>query len=311
MTVESGYKMHDRWHWGPGNHSLRGMTHGHAANGDPWRAVNVMYWHPGHKEIRSWGTNPFSRSVFDGVTTVKDGKIEFVADLYQVGNLRKVTFETEFDGPDKHFFRLFEETSPGTKTRMFELVYHRAAAITPVAIPEADKAPKPSALTEQLVSQIAGAWQSTGTATGTWLSGSSPQVESTFEWVPYADGVYASVIASPANGGESTQLLDIYLYHHTGRGVLRCLALSNRGPTGGVYEGDVTILEGGSLQIDLNGYEGDQVIPHTARIDFNEDRTVHTQIWTTAATDNAGSAERSLVLDMQHQRVKSSPPASK
>lgn len=318
MTVESGYKMHDRWHWGPGRHSLRGMTHGHAANGDPWHAASVMYWHPGRKEIRAWGINPFSRSVFDGVTTVKVGKIEFVADLYQVGNLRKVTFETQFDGPDKHFFRLFEEIAPGTKTQMFELVYHRAQAITPVAVPAEENAPKPSQFTQQLVSKLAGAWQSTGKLSGAWLTEAGPAdagrvslVESTFEWIPYADGMYASITTSPADGGESSHVLDIYLYHHTGRGVLRCLALSNRGQTGGVYEGDVTILDGGSLQFDLNGYEGDQVIPHTARIDFNDERTVHTQIWTTASGDNADASDRMLVLDLQHKRVKSSPPAPK
>ena len=31
--------------------------------------------------------------------------------------------------------------------------------------------------------------------------------------------------------------------------------------SGGVYEGDIAVLEGGALQLDLKGYEGDKVIP--------------------------------------------------
>ena len=49
--------------------------------------------------------------------------------------------------------------------------------------------------------------------------------------------------SAPSKDGEPTHLLDAYFYHHTGADALRCLALSNRG---GVYEGDLTVLDGGA-----------------------------------------------------------------
>ncbi len=60
-------------------------------------------------------------------------------------------------------------------------------------------------------------------------------------------------------------LLDTYFYHHTGTNALRCLTLSSRG---GVYEGDLTVLEDGAAQIDLKGYEGDQVATYVVCFDF-------------------------------------------
>ena len=89
-------------------------------------------------------------------------------------------------------------------------------------------------------------------------------------------------------------LLDAFFYHHTGTGALRCLALSSRG---GVYEGDLTVLEGGALQLDLKGYEGDQVVPRVVRFDLEPDGTLRNRIWSLEGTD------RRLLLDVHHERV--------
>ncbi len=67
--------------------------------------------------------------------------------------------------------------------------------------------------------------------------------------MPLANAVYVRMIA-PNKVGE--HLLDAQAYHHTGANVLRCVALSTRG---GRYEGDVTVLDEGAMQLDPYGYE--------------------------------------------------------
>jgi hypothetical protein len=88
--------------------------------------------------------------------------------------------------------------------------------------------------------------------------------------------------------------LDAYFYHHTGTNALRCLALSNRG---GLYEGDLTVLDGGALQLDLKGYEGDRVVSHVARFDFEQDGTLRHRVWSLHGT------ERTLMLDVHHKEL--------
>ncbi len=89
-------------------------------------------------------------------------------------------------------------------------------------------------------------------------------------------------------------LLDAYIYHHTGTNKLRCLALSNRGA---VYEGDVTVLEGGALQLDLKGYEGDRIVRHVVRLDFEPDGTVRLCVW------SLKDADRTLLVDVHHRKL--------
>lgn len=81
---------------------------------------------------------------------------------------------------------------------------------------------------------------------------------------------------------------------HVAIGALRCLALSSRG---GVYEGDLTVLEGGALRLDLKGYEGDRVVPHVVRFGFETDGTLRNRVWFLEGS------ERTLMLDMHHERL--------
>jgi len=155
--------------------------------------------------------------------------------------------------------------------------------------PTAEEAPKPSERLKVLESLLGHTWE----AKGDWATGEAFHVQTVFEWVPYADGIYASTMALTKDG-EPMHLLDAYFYHHTGTNALRCLALSNRG---GVYEGDLTVLEGGALQLDLMGYEGDQVVPHVVRFDFDKDGTLRNRVWSFEGTD------RKLRLDVHHKKL--------
>src|SRR5262249_17852789 len=153
-------------------------------------------------------------------------------DLYQTGGRRKLVRRWTFDGPDKYHTKLLEETGPGGLTLLVEWDHIRSKTLTPVRPPPADKSPKPSARPKPREAPLGHTWESKGEAKGDWSTGIALYIQSTFEWIPYADGVYARVIA-PKKDGEPTHLLDAYFYHHTGSNVLHCLALSNGG---GVYE---------------------------------------------------------------------------
>ncbi len=75
---------------------------------------------------------------------------------------------------------------------------------------------------------------------------------------------------------------------------LRCLGLSNRG---GVYQGDLTVLDGGALQLDLKVYEGDRAVPHVARFDLDHNGRLRTRVW------SVEGAVRTLTLDLDHEKL--------
>lgn len=302
MTAASGTCMYDTWHWGPGRHSVRVMTHGEDAMGNPWRALRVIYWHPRRKQLCTLALNPYARSVSTG-TVAFDGKTtETTSDLYQFGTppvRRKIVSRDVFSGPDAYHSALLEETRPGTLTPLVEFSYARSTTLTPIPPLPIDK---PPALPERLAALgplVGHSWETVGGATGAWGDGEPLPFRSTFEWIPYADGVYAS-LHIPVKNGEPAHLLDMYFYHHTGTNVLRCLALSNIGGAAGVYEGDVTVLdkergaEGrpASLQVDLSGHEGDRPVRYIVRTAFQQDDTLRHRIWSVAGS------ERTLMLDV-------------
>ena len=145
------------------------------------------------------------------------------------------------------------------------------------------------------------AWEAEGGADLGRVAGGASRVRSTFAWVPLADGIYLRTVAM-GEDAEPGHLLDAYLYHHTGTGRLRCLALTERG---GVYEGDVSVLDGGALQIDLEGYEGDRVVPCEVRFNFEPDGAVRQRVWS-GEIDAKGSSPSAVAAGIGH----GAPPPS-
>jgi len=295
VTAASGTSMYDTCHWGPGKHSGRVMTHGQDAAGNPWRGLAVVYWHPARKRLCSLGLNPYAGSVSEDTITVEGETSEAVSDLYQDGVHRKLVSRTTFEGPDKYHAALLEEVEPGKLTPLNEWDYFRSRTLTPLQPLPTENPPKPSARLKALEPLLRHTWY----ARGKWGAGTGApgtprdafHIESTFEWIPYIDAIYARTFALRGNG-EPTHLLDAYFYHHTGTGRLRCLALSN---LGGVYEGDLTVLDGGALQLDLKGYEGERSVAHVVRFDFEKDGTLHHRVW------SLRDSERTLMLDVHHK----------
>jgi hypothetical protein len=286
VTFHSGKSMFHTWHWGPGKHSMRRMTDGSGAGGEPWRELKVVYWHPGRKQVCLLGLSPFARGVSEGTIKFEGETADAVFDLYQSGRRRNMGLRWTFDGPDKYHETLLEATGPAGFKPLVEFDPIRTQPpATPR--PRTVEGVKPSERLKALQPLVGHTWE----AKGEWATGDAVHIQSTFEWVPLADAIYARVLA-PSKDGEPRHLLDAYFYHHTGTDALRCLALSNQG---GVYEGDLTVLDGGALQLDLKGYEDDRVVPHVVRFDFEKDGTLRQRAWSLKGT------ERTLMLDVHHK----------
>jgi hypothetical protein len=289
QTALSGKTMYTTSHWGPGKHSLRSMTHGFGAGGEPWRDLGVAYWHPGRKQLLQLGLTPFRHGVSEGVIQVEGDTSEAFVDLYQTGDHRKLVARTVFEGPDKYRSALLEVIGSADPAPLGEWEFFRSWTLTPVIPLTASEAGSPSVHLKALEPFLDQAWKSTGEPRGDWTSGAGFTIQAIVEWITLADGIYARVLG-PLEDGEPVHLLDAYVFHHTGTGAVRCLALSH---LGGVYEGDLTVLENGALELALQGYEGDRLAPIVARFDFEEDGAVRSRFWS-----RAGS-ERELKLDLR------------
>lgn len=295
MTAQSGTSMYDRWQWGPGQHSLSMTTEGEAADGSPWRALQVVYWNPGQKQIRLLSMHPdvpgVGRGVGDGTITFVGDTLEATVDLYQARGPRKLRWLSIFEGPDNFHTTLLEANGSEVYRPLTAWNYARVdeSFVNTTAIPE--QALGLSKELSVLESIIGHTWD----ADGKRESGQELHIQSTFEYVPLAEYVYGRTVGV-ADNGTSTHLLDLYFYHDVGTDALRCLALSE---DGGVHEGDVTAPEAGALQIDVRGYENGDAIARVIRFDYKDDSTLRQRVW---SLDGNG---RTLVLDLLHNKIKS------
>lgn len=293
MTAQSGTSMCDTWHWGPGRHSMRVVTEGEAADGSPWHALEVVYWHPGRKQVRRLSMHPFipgiGRGVGEGATRFDGDTADAVFDLYQSRVPRRLRLLSIFEGPDKYHATLSEATGRDYFEYLASWHYVRVKASTTKrpAIPETARelSPQLKAL-EPLVGHV---WE----AKGQGIAGDNFHLRSTFEYVPLAEYVYARTVALK-DSGEPSHILDVYFYHHVGTGTLRCLALSS---VGGVYEGDLIVIAGGGLEIELSGFEDEKPVSQVVRLDLEQDGTLRNRVW------SLEGAERALRQDIRYRMI--------
>jgi hypothetical protein len=290
VTAASGTSMYHTWHWGPGNHSIRRFTDGKGADGKNWREVNVYYWHPDRKQICLLGFSPFANGLSEGTITFDGESAEAVVDLHQIGSRRKMGLHWKFEGPDKYREKLLEKVGDkGFQTLVeFDHLRSRTAFEKEPIIPDGTELDSrfPEHL-KPLEPLLGKAWQSTGK----WL-GKTVDIQTTIEWIPLADMMYLSVKKTGVNG-ESTHLLDGYLYRHTGTKALRCLALANDGR---VCEGEITVAVDGGVQIDLKCYDKKSIQRQITRIDFQNDGTMQQRLW------NQNEVGKELILELTHER---------
>lgn len=286
----------DTWRWGPGRHSIRSLTVGADGEGKPWREMAVYYWHPGLGQIRALSLHPDIPGIGRGVA---EGSVEFdgqtltgTVDLYQTGRPkpvhRRLAHRWTFDGPDRYQEALLEDSGRGYTT-LAEWDYARSLELAPAPAHPVGDSPVPSANLEPLL-PLLGAWEER-----LGDIGSANHSRLRVEWAELLDLITGQLdVSNPEQG--PVHLIDVYLYHHIRTNALRCLALMR---SGGVYEGEVTLLPGGSLQSDLRGYEGDREIRHIARLDVEEDGALRERLWI------VDGADRRLIHDVRRDRVAS------
>lgn len=252
MTTERGISQFERWAWGPGQHSMRVLTDGFGGDGQPWRALRVVYWHPGLQAIRMLGISPYARGVSEGTLTVKGDFWEAFCNLDQTPSHRLISQRWRFDSPDSYHSMLLEAIPPAQPDyqMLAEWVYVRSELPTPPRPFAVEGVTEPSEFLQPLAFLL-GSWESTrNEATGDVL-----KTRTIVEWIPLADAIVArvseavaerasipvsaseessvqssapsAVQLSPASSSASslvpgsappaTSLLDVYLFDHTGR----------------------------------------------------------------------------------------------
>jgi hypothetical protein len=289
VTFASGQSQAGTWTWGPGQHSMRAQTIGSGAAGEPWVELSVYYWHPARQQIRLLGLSPYASGVAEG-TIRFDGEVaDAVLDLDQQGHRRKMGLRWTFQGPDAYHEVLLEDTGGGlTPLAEWDHVRSRTRAAPPLPGPAEPPGPPPRL--KAVESLLGAAWEGRLVHAG---SDRETAIQTQGVWVPYASYVHARVSAPGAAVGAG-HLFEAYIHQHGGTGAVRCLALSR---CGAVYEGDLTVLDGGAIRLDLVGCEGDRVVRRAVRLDLQQDRTLRSRVW------SSDGAEPALMLDIQHRRA--------
>jgi hypothetical protein len=302
MTTPAGTDTYDTWHWGPARNSIRSMRRGLLPSGKPWGTMTAYYWHPGRKEIRLFVVESVFRGVGEGTIAFDGRQAEGAFDLHQTGGTRNLGLRWTFDGPDAFHDQLLEKGPRGYEV-MVEWDRHRvaSASVDEPAVPKnllLDATP--SSLLRPLATLLGNAWQTQAQkGAAEPMPASDLPLHTTFEFVPLADAIYGRVQTLDPNGTPS-HAMDLYLYHHTGARVLRCLALANSNDGEGiVYEGDITPGDNGRwLRLDLRAHRSSGVSAIEARIDFEPPGGARVRAWSTEGTD------RTLIFDHAQPEAK-------
>jgi hypothetical protein len=264
--------------------------------------MKVFYWHPSRKEVRTLGVSPAFRGVSEGTFTFDGIKAAGLVDMHQTIGHRVLGVRWTFEGPDSYHDELLDKVPEGfslqNEWRRFRV--EAASENERAAERTLEAAAKPSEFIKPIERLLGHTWE--GKAVPEVAAGPTADTlptRTTFEYVPDADAIYGRVQTLDADGATSHSM-DLYLYHHTGAGVLRCLALANSNDGEGiVYEGDITPGDNGRwLRIDLRAHQSSSVSTIEARIDFEPRGSVRFRAWSTKGKD------RTLIFDHVQSEAK-------
>jgi len=287
MTREGRAIQFDTWTWGPGRRSIVNSTHGWAGEDEPWRALDLYYWHPGRREVRVLGLHQdiptIGRGVMEGAVTFEDAAPRTRVDLYQQNRPRRprtLAARWDLEGPERYRETLLEAEGPDAPfSELAAWDYVHTSELTP-------QGPLPAAALE-LSANLRALAPLVG---GTWSErGGDDAPGATLEWLPLVEVVRLRV--SSATSAEP--LLEAYLFHHPTRDFLRCLAFS---AAGGVHEGHVVTPDDGSIRLLLAGYGDAGTAQHEVRLEPQADGAWRTRVW---SVEGDG---RTLLLDQRRAR---------
>lgn len=293
MTVASGTSSFRTWHRGPSLHSLRIVTDGVSASGEPWRELEVLYWHPTRQRICLLGWSSYARGVAEAEVRFVGETVQFDTALHQLRGRRTMRSLWTFSGPDTYHWELLE-ARPGPLAAFEPLAawdLHRRQSPQPARSLAVAGLDEPVGYLGPL-RQLLGSWLERPDQAGDQAEAGAAPMHVACEWMPLADVIQMRVTG--ASGAGAAHLLDVFLYHHTGSGRLRCFAVSHGGH---VHEGDVQVVEGGGVQIDLQSHGPDRVLTHAVRLDFGVAGALHQQVW------RVDGDQRQLVHDRHFAKV--------
>lgn len=300
MTTTAGRDTYDTWSWGPGEQSIRSMRLGLLTDGEPWSTMTVYYWHPTFKEIRLLSVGSVWRGVGEGKTTFEGDRAESVFVLNQTGGPRNLRERWTFTSADNYHDELSENARGDYEVLggWDRVRVDASAPAEPVRAPLLAPGGSPSELMRPLEKVLGDAWASVAaTGTDARLLGDEPRMRTAFEYVPHTDAIYgrAEVINQD---GTSSHAMDVYLYHHTGTGALRVLALRGGGAGDAtVSEGDIVpAADGASIEIRLKEHRAAGEGEMEARVEFEKDGTARVRVW------RMQGEERVVVVDCRYGR---------
>jgi len=298
VTFESGESQRDLWIWGPGRRSILNRTEGSDASGNPWRALDVYYWHPGREEVRLLGFRQhiatLGRGLAEGRMRFDGERAEAEFELWQpefVRQPRWMGLRWEFDGPHAYRETLLEGDGLGDVEPLAAWDYERPAtgrALPPRATSEAPEPEHPMASFVPLLGR-------------NWLGRDAESADlllSTVEWIPRVEVVHLRVTSSAWNE-PSLHLLEAFVYHHPTADELRCLALT---ADGSVHEGEVSALAEGDLRLELRSHGSGREVVHDLRLELEESGSLHERAWILEA------GERRLLSDRSHRAFEPGAP---
>ena len=273
----------DTWRWGPGKHSVSARTTNLKGDGESTSgSQRVVYWHPGREEIVMLGLS-WIELTGEGVVTIEGDRVRFEQELHYPNRItRHMNIVWAFDGPDAYRATLREDVGEEALIVLAEWDYVRTNEVSPIPA-TAHEPPKAVKHLTAFVPLVGHNWE----------AGDGHGTRTTFEWIPYVEAIHG-VAVTPSVDGEPVRLVEEYIYRHPVRNTVLYLALSN---SGGVEEGEFTVLEGGSMQLDLKSYEGDRVTRREKRFDFEPEGTLRERVWV------VDDGSRTLTLDVRHRKV--------
>ncbi len=182
----------------------------------------------------------------DGTIKFEGETAEAIVDLYQTGVRRQLSRRWTFDGPDKYHEALLEKSGPAGYEPLAEWDRIRSKDGYAARLPAPVEAMKPSASLQAFEQLLGHTWETKAEAKGNGVIGAAGDargIQSTFKWIPYAEGIYAH---DRAEQGRRARICSTLTSTTTPeRACALPQRMSKRGETGGVYEGDMTVLDGG------------------------------------------------------------------
>lgn len=282
VTASSGKKMVHTWKWGPGRWSVERWTDGESAGGEPWKELVVYYWDSQQRRIRLLGVSPFAGGISQGTIEFDGDSATTNFTLTQTSGRRVMQARWSFQGDSLYQETLLEKDSSGKFTELVAFQHHR--------IKRRDDPPAVDAVRHEIPESFASIKFLIGKPWNGTIEDQQRSFQSSVNWLPIANCIHATI--KETTNGSSIEFAHAYLYHEHKAKTLRCLIVCANSDT---YEGNLSELSTGEVQLKLNGHHNGNSLQLESLIEQIADGSLQQNIQS-SATSNASD------LLLKHQR---------